>query len=162
MDTQTTIRFEPGGDGHTTFRSRPPAALPGRARAWVFGTLAGLTLGVAGVFALFGYWLVLPFAGLEAGVLGWAMWALREQEAYFESLSIEGDTLTVAWRDASGTGMRRFNRLWVRVDCVCAARGHNCRLTLWSAGQATELGRFLADTEREALATALRARLRTG
>ena len=37
-----------------------------RGLALVFGTLAGLTLGIGAAFAALGAWLILPFAGLEA------------------------------------------------------------------------------------------------
>lgn len=114
----------------------------------------------ASVFALLGYWLVLPFAGLEIGLLAWALSELRRHEQDYESLMIDGDEVVVEWQNGERSGRREMNRHWVRVNCGCATPGKNCRLSVSSHGRATEVGQYLNDEARLKLATALRRRLR--
>lgn len=115
----------------------------------------------ASVFALLGYWLVLPFAGLEIGLLAWALSELRRHEQDYESLVIDGDVVVVEWHNGEQSGRREMNRQWVRVNCGCATPGKNCRLSVSSHGRATEVGQYLSDEARLKLAAALRRRLQT-
>lgn len=113
----------------------------------------------ASVFAFLGYWLVLPFAGLEIGLLAWALHELRRHERDYESLVIDGDRVVLAWRCGQQSGRREMNRHWVRVECGCAVPGKNCRLSVSSHGRATEVGQYLNDAARLQLAATLRRRL---
>jgi uncharacterized membrane protein len=110
-------------------------------------------------FAVLGYWLVLPFAGLEIGLLAWALEALRKRESDFETLTIDGDVVMLEWRAGKQSGRRTMNRQWVRVACECAAPGKDCRLSVRSHGRETEVGHHLSDEARLQLAATLRSKL---
>jgi uncharacterized membrane protein len=125
----------------------------------VFRTLAVSCFGVAIGFASFGYWLILPFAGLEVGLLAWAMEALRSGEGDFETLTIDGDRVALEWRVGRDNGRREMNRQWVRVECECSAPGRNCRIWISSHGCETEVGHYLSDEARVQLAATLRRKL---
>ncbi|MBU1645400.1 MAG: DUF2244 domain-containing protein [Gammaproteobacteria bacterium] len=63
-------------EGSRSASWRPPPASRQVARSPlfpVFVVLAAISLTIAIVFACFGAWPVLPFAGLELAALGWAM-----------------------------------------------------------------------------------------
>jgi uncharacterized membrane protein len=66
------------GPGRFVFISRPNRSLSHTRQRAVFWGLAALCFGIAAVFAALGYWPVLPFAGLEIGLLAWAFETLRE------------------------------------------------------------------------------------
>lgn len=141
------------------FHSRPHAALTRSQARFVFWVLAGVCFGVAIAFAMLGYWMILPFAGLEIGLLAWAFETLRQREQDFETLTIAGDEVVLEWRHARECGRREMNRQWMRVELDCAAPGRNCRLSVRSHGRNTEVGQYLSDDAREKLAAALRRQL---
>lgn len=125
----------------------------------MFWSLVVVCFGAALVFAAQGYWLVLPFAGLEIGVLAWAFEALRQREHDFESIVIDHDTVVLEWRQGEQQGRRELNRLWSQLECVCRAPGRDCHVHIRSQGCETELGRFLNDEARVKLAHSLQMQL---
>ncbi len=145
--------------GAFVFNSRPNHSLTRPQGRLVFWSLAALCFATASVFAFLGYWLILPFAGLEMGLLAWAFKALRDRGADYESLVIEGDVVVLEWHAGTRGGRREMNRRWVRVACGCRAPGRNCRLSVSSHGRATEIGQYLSDEARLQLAATLRSRL---
>lgn len=148
-----------GSAGGFVFHSRPQCSLTRAQERLVLGSLAALCFGVAIGFAVLGFWLVLPFAGLEIGLLAWALGALRSRERDYETLTIEGDAVVLEWRTGKRSGRREMNRQWVRVECDCAAPDRNCRLCVISHGSETEVGHYLSDEARRQLAATLRSKL---
>jgi uncharacterized membrane protein len=141
------------------FQSRPNHSLTSTQQRVVFWSLAAPSFGVAMGFALLGYWLILPFAGLEVGLLAWAMKELQSREADYEILTIKGDVVVVEWHAGARGERREMNRQWTRVECDCRAPGRNCRLSVSSHGRATIVGHYLSDEARLQLAATLRSRL---
>ena len=145
--------------GTFVFHSRPHCSLTRKQQCLVFWSLVGVCFGTATVFAVLGYWLVLPFAGLEIGLLAWALETLRSHEGRFETLTIDGDTVRLEWCAGTRNASREMNRQWVQVQCDCTAPGRNCRLSVSTHGRATEVGHYLSDEARLQLAATLRNRL---
>ncbi len=149
LDSTGTCRFE----------SRPNCSLSGASRKLAFWIIAIASLGIASGFCLLGYWPVMPFAGLEVGVLAWAFGVLRRRELDFESLVIDRDRISITTRREGRTEKRELNTLWTRVQFVCERPGANCRVLIRSAGLDTEVGRHLNDEGRRELAQALNKQL---
>jgi uncharacterized membrane protein len=143
------------------FHSRPCCSLTRRQAHRVFWALASVCFGVAIAFSALGYWLVLPFAGLEVGLLAWAFEAMRDRERNFETLTIDGDAVVLEWSNGRQQGRRELNRQWTRVESDCSAPGRNCRISVRSHGRVTEIGVYLSDEARLQLAATLRSRLQT-
>jgi len=156
VDTQGVAR---GSAGAFTFHSRPRCSLTRAQERLAFWTLVVLCFGAAIGLAIQGFWLVLPFAGLEMGLLAWALESLRKRENNYEILTIEGDTVVLEWRVGSRSGRREMNRQWVHVLCDCATPGRNCHLSVRSHGLETEVGHYLSDEARLKLAATLRNQL---
>ena len=156
VDTEGASRHAAGA---FVFHSRPRCSLTRAQERRVFLSLAILCLGAATGFAVLGYWLILPFAGLEIAVLAWALASLRSRENNYETLTIDGDSVVLEWCAGRQKGRRELNRLWVRVVCDCFAPGRNCRLSVSSHGRNTEVGHYLSDEARLKLAATLRNRL---
>jgi uncharacterized membrane protein len=148
-----------GASGAFVFRSRPNHSLTHSQQRLVLWSLAAVSFGTASGFALLGYWLILPFAGLEVGLLAWALEALRRREGDYETLTIEGDVVVLEWHAGTRGGRREMNRQWARVVCDCSTPGRNCHLSLSSHGRETKVGQYLSDEARLQLAATLRREL---
>jgi uncharacterized membrane protein len=159
MEQMNTTDCAGESAGAFVFQSRPNHSLTRTQERLVFWSLAALCFATATGFSLLGYWLVLPFAGLEIGLLAWAFETLRSREGDYEFLVIEGDVLVLEWQAGTRGERREMNRQWARVTCDCKTPGRNCRLSLSSHGRATEVGQYLSDEARLKLATLLRSRL---
>ena len=159
MEQVNTEDCEGVSTGAFVFQSRPNHSLTHSQQRFVFWSLAAVCFATASGFALLGYWLVLPFAGLEIGLLAWALGALRSQEGNYETLTIEGDVVVLEWRAGTDGERREMNRQWARVVCDCGTPGRNCRLSLSSHGRETKVGQYLSDEARLQLAATLRSKL---
>lgn len=148
-----------GQSGAFAFHSRPHCSLSCSQSRVLFWSLALLCFGVAIGFALQGYWLVLPFAGLEIGLLAWALETLRARENNYEVLTIDGDNVVLEWRQGKHSGRRELNRQWLQVQCECVSPGRDCHVSVRSHGQETEVGLYLSDEARLKLAVTLRRHL---
>jgi uncharacterized membrane protein len=121
------------------------------------GGLGGVTFAVAGFFASQGMWPVLPFAGLEIGLLAWAVHASMRRGAEREVILVSDQEVVVERQAAAGSRRTVFPRHWARVKLHGPpAALHPSRLVIESHGRACEVGRFLTEEERRALAARLR------
>jgi uncharacterized membrane protein len=128
---------------------------PQGARLFV-GSLALVTFSVAGFFAAQGFWPVLPFAGLEIGLLAWAVRASMRRGLEREIIVVSDADVVIERRASGGFHRTVFPRHWARVTLRGPARApHPSRLTIESHGRACEVGRFLTEDERRRLAARL-------
>ena len=131
--------------------SMSPAAL-----AAVFAALAGVVLVIGIGFAIAGAWLILPFAGLEIGLLAAAYLAYARHAADYERVELAAGRLTVEVGEGSVT-----RRLEVE------ARGASLsvekeRVLLRGAGEELEIGRHLDAEARARFAAELQKNLISG
>jgi len=134
----------------------PNCSLTPRGARLFVGSLAAVTFGVASFFAAQGLWPVLPFAGLEIGLLAWAVRASMARGAEREVIVVS-DTEVVVERSARGSRRRTvFPRHWARVTLRGPLQArYASRLTIESHGRACEVGSFLTEDERLRLAARL-------
>jgi uncharacterized membrane protein len=112
---------------------------------------------IALYFTARGYWPVLPFAGLEFGVLVWALRASMRDSRRRETIVIDEQAVRVERCGSRGSDSREFARHWARVELQAAAvRTHPSRLVIESRGNQVEIGRFLTEAERLRLVPQLR------
>ncbi len=134
----------------------PNCSLTPEGARWFVGSLAAVTLLVAGFFATRGLWPVLPFAGLEIGLLAWAVRASMRRGSEREVITVTDASVVIERRAPSGSWRTVFPRHWARVTLRDPQAGrHLRRLTIESHGRACEVGRFLTDDERCRLAARL-------
>lgn len=144
------------------FDSRPNCSLTRRGRRLAFGAIAAMVLLVAAVFAWLGYWLILPFAGLEIGVLAWAFDSLNRHSGDYESINIHGNEILIERKQGEQVERRALNCQWAQLVTVESVRGGRVGVALRSHGRETELGAFLTDEGRLKLAEELQFRLKPG
>jgi uncharacterized membrane protein len=115
-----------------------------------------MSFAISGFLAWRGYWLVMPFAGLEMLALAAGLyWALRDN-AYREVITMDDDRLYVEAGRARPQRRWEMPRAWTRV--LVEGDGHlrPIRLLLAHAGCRCEIGACLTDEEKNALADRLR------
>ena len=110
------------------------------------------------VFAWLGAWLILPFAGLEVGLLAWAFRHLACHANDYEKITIRDDCLLVESRDADKVSRHEFSRHWAQVVSVSDSSGAR-QVALRSHGRQVEVGKCLTPDAREALMKELRIHL---
>jgi uncharacterized membrane protein len=131
-------------------------SLAPRQLAVIFGSLAGVSLCIAAVFATRGAWMVLPFACIEVLALGAAFVVYARHAADYERIVLCRDCLLV--ETCRGERLRReqCTSAWIRVEYAGTRRE---LIGLVTAGRRIDVGRFVPESERSRLARQLRTQL---
>ena len=135
----------------------PNCSLSGPAAALFFATIGVATLAIATLFLLQGYWPVLPFAGLELVVFGWALGTSLERRHWRERILVSEDEIVVETAVRGDLTRVVFSRHWARIKLRPPFHVlHPSRLLIESHGRAVEVGGFLNEEERRRLALRLK------
>lgn len=136
---------------------KPNRALSGRGVVVAFAVIGMSCLSVALWSATQGNVFAPFFAVLVVVLVGAALRLAWRSGECAEWIELSGDALTVR-REARGCSVEaaRFHPYWVRLGP--APQGHP-RVILSSHGRSLEVGAFLGEREREALAATLRSAL---
>ena len=136
---------------------RPNCSLSWRGTVAVFSSISLVSLVIALSFLSRGYWLILPFAGLELVLLGAAFYLTAWNSALREVISIRGGEIAVQKGYRQPEYTQTFARGWVRIELTRPQRrGYPTRLVLRSHGHEVEVGGCLNESERRRLADDLR------
>jgi uncharacterized membrane protein len=139
-----------------TIRLVPNCSLTPRGAAWFFGLICLVSFSIATTLALKGLWPVFPFAGLEMLVLGWALIASLRRRHHSQTITVNDDRVAVETRFRRSCEQIEFPRHWAQVKLRRAdTHLHPSRLTIESHGRSYEVGSFLTDQEKQALAARL-------
>jgi uncharacterized membrane protein len=135
------------------FQIAPNCSLRPRAAVLFFASICLVSFGIAGTMAVLGMWPILPFAGLEMLVLGWALRVSLRRRHHSQTILLTQDLIRVETRTTGRCEQIEFTRHWARVKLRRAdSRMHPSRLTIESHGRSYEVGDFLNEEERQALA----------
>ena len=145
------------------FILRPNSSLTPR-QAGAFLVAVALVMGtIAAGFTVMGLWLVLPFSGAEWLLLAYCFRLSFRASAVREVITVTEATVLLEKGRDKPEEVYTFQRAWVMLDWVKPkVEGHPSSLFLRLHGKAHEIGRFLVESEREALARELRQILRNG
>ncbi|MFA7388188.1 MAG: DUF2244 domain-containing protein [Thiohalobacteraceae bacterium] len=136
---------------------RPNCSLSWRGTLTVFCSISLVSLAIALGFASLGLWMVLPFAGLELGLLGYALWRCARRSQVREVISIHGGEIAVQRGCRMPEETTCLQRGWARVELARPTyRGYPSRLLIRSHGREVEVGGCLNEAERRRLAEDLR------
>ena len=134
----------------------PNCSLSLRGARLFFAAACVVPFGVAGFLAIKGFWPVLPFAGLEMAVLGWALNTSMERRFHRQTITLTERDVSIESRERLRSEQVVFPRHWAQVKLRRpAANLHPSRLTIESHGRQCELGSFLTEEERRGLALRL-------
>lgn len=130
----------------------PNASLSRQANILLFLSLTIIILVVAAGFTLMGYWVILPFAGLELAALATALVYVDYQNQYREVVHVNDHTVKVESGYRKAQSACEFKRGWTSVLLRDESK-HNrpSKLVLRSAGKQVEIGACLASDDRKDL-----------
>jgi len=138
---------------------RPNRSLSWRQSMMFLGAIAVPLLLVSVVLAAKGYWLILPFAGMELAALFTCLYLVAHAACRCESVSIGESVVTVEKGHDRGDGPEQrtqFARGWVRVELSRSSSDwYPRRLWIGASGRRIEIGEFLVDDEKTELAAEL-------
>lgn len=139
----------------------PHRSLTRRGFVWfIGGTAALLSLPLLAVLGTVVLWGLLPFLVAVVGGLWWGLARSFRDGTLTEVLTIGPDRITLTRRAPDGTEQHwQANRYWVAVRLYPTGGPVPQYLTLKGEGREVELGAFLGEDERVALAEELRAAL---
>jgi uncharacterized membrane protein len=133
----------------------PHCSLSPRAALLFFASVCFATFGVASVATWLGFWPVLPFAGAEMLLLGWALHSNMQRRHEREHIEVTEREITIDY----AIPPRRvvFPRHWAQVKIRRPKSPlHRGQLVIESHGRSREVGKFLTEEERRQLAAELR------
>ncbi|MDP9064941.1 MAG: DUF2244 domain-containing protein [Pseudomonadota bacterium] len=144
-------------DMETRIELAPNCSLtPGGARFFFVSTCL-FSLAFSMIFVVLGFWPVLPFWALEMLALGLALRASMRRRRYTQVVTITDSQVRLVTRSKRGEAKQEFARHWAKVRLRSPrARPHPSQLLIESRGRAFEVGSFLTEEERRALAERLR------
>jgi len=132
---------------------RPNQSLSWRGALRVYLAITICCLGVGLAFALHGFWPVLPFAGFEVIVLGIAFYLCYARSQLREVVSVSADSVRVEKGRHEPDEQWECPRAWAQIMLERAPIAwYPSRLKLVFRNRQVEIGRFLNETERAALA----------
>ena len=150
------------GDSAPRIVIRPNSNFSGRGAFWLFVAMTLPVLAIAVAWALRGYWLILPFAGLELAVLGIALAITVHRGRYRETVRFGKRHVQVRRGYAGRLEHVEFPRPWTRAWIEPGARpALPGRLFLGAGGASCELAACLTEEERQSLCRRLRELTRT-
>lgn len=141
---------------------RPNRSLTTRGMLALFGAFALLAVLIGAGFALAGAWLVAPFAGLEAAVVGMVLYLLYRHADDHECIDIDACRVRIVQRRGDTERCHDFERYWARARLAQGAGMRSSRLTVGSHGRFVEVGTALDEEARRQLAHRLRRLLGPG
>jgi uncharacterized membrane protein len=134
----------------------PNCSLSTRGALVFFGSVCLASFGIATVLSFRGFWPVLPFAGLEMALLGWALLRSMQRRHQLETITVSDIDVRIEHSDPAHYVEVVFPRHWARVKLRRPhSRLHPSRLTIESQGRHCEVGSFLTEQERRGLAQRL-------
>jgi uncharacterized membrane protein len=116
-----------------------------------------VALAVGLFFTLQGLWLVLPFSGLEMLALGIGLYVTSRKVYRREVITLDPECTRIEKGVQRADQIWEFKTAWVRVVDECGG-GRDARRTLAIGmfGESVEVGSFLANWEKDALAFQLK------
>lgn len=119
--------------------------------------ICGVIAAIGIFFTLQGYWLVLPFSGLEMLVLGGAFYLTSRKVHRREVITLNRDSVRIE------KGVQRVDKFWEfeaagtrLIEEPSGSRHTPQRLVLGAYGTYVEVGEFLDDLEKDELAFQLK------
>ncbi len=138
-----------------SFDLAPHCSLSARGARLFFASVCVPTFGIAGAATVLGYWPVLPFAGAEMVLLGWALKTNMARRFEREHIEISETEVIVEYTFAKRAPRRVvFPRHWARVK-IRRPNSPPSSLVIESHGRGHEVGKFLTEEERRHLAAEL-------
>lgn len=128
---------------------RPNASLNQQQAAWILGGMCAISFTIAGTLAILGYWIVLPFAGLEMSCLAAGLYFALRDNAYREVIRSDSGKLFIEKGRGKPESAWHCPLAWARshYQPPTGPTAHG-KVLITYAGQSVEVGRILADDDK--------------
>lgn len=147
---------------HQQFVLRPNRSLSWRSTQYFYLGMILLSMVIALSFGALGFWPVIPFAGLELLALGTALYLCARHCHWREVILVGRHTVEVEKGRYRPEERWIFPRAWAQVELQAPVYAqYPSKLFIRSHGRHVELGSFLNEWERCALADDLRRTIRS-
>lgn len=122
----------------------PNRSLSWQKSKWVLAFIGGFCLSIALVWSLLGAWFILPFAGLEIGLLALVMYLVSAATYQRQEICVYQDSLRVRKGRYRKTQQWQLNRHNTSLTWPQCNHPEDARLLLLSDGsQSVRIGEFL-------------------
>ena len=122
-----------------------------------------ISLAIALGFLFQGYWIILPFAGLEMIFLAVMLLYCCHNNSMYEKIQIYEDKVNISSKYRKNKGFFEVNKYWASIVLnKPKLKGHPHRLFVRYKGREMEVGVMLEDKERLELAAMLNASFKKG
>jgi uncharacterized membrane protein len=149
-------RINNDSDSVETWVLQPTRSMTWREAKIVVAAVAVVSLAIGVWFLYQGFPLVLPFSGLEALAVAIAFYIVVRDGEHREVVSVYQRRIVIEKGREQANSRAEFDCSWARVELTQSPRRwYPSRLSITSHGRYVELGRFLTNGERQALARAL-------
>ena len=146
----------PAPDGEFRALIRQHGSMSARAMVVAVICLSVLVLTIGLSFFTLGFWLILPFAGLEIAVVAAAVAATIQRAGDHELIVVDDARVRITQQLGKRTVTHDFVRYWTQVKRERAAsRLHPSRLLVGSHGRFVPVGCALTEEAREELARSI-------
>lgn len=147
-----------GGGQAQCIKVCPNRSLSLRGAVWLSLAYIAFMLAIGLGFLWAGAWMVLPFAGLEAVLIGAVFYFIYRHARDHELIVCTGNALNVIKHRAGLQSQHNFQRHWATVRLQGGENDwYPSRLLLGSHGRFVEVGASLQERDRQALAKTLKA-----
>jgi uncharacterized membrane protein len=147
-------------DATGRFILRPHRSATWRQDLWLIAAIAAVALPLAAVWAVVGFWLILPLALLQIALVLAAFWVSSHSLLAREVVTLEPERIVIEAGHRRPERRFELQRPWARVQLRRGPRALQRRqLVIRCRQRAVECGRFLTEAEREELWRDLRALL---
>ncbi|MEW6204727.1 MAG: DUF2244 domain-containing protein [Pseudomonadota bacterium] len=119
-------------------------------------SLCVITLVIATGFLLAGFWIVLPFAGLELLLVGTAFVIYARHAADYEMIELQPNQLTLVMADGTKLTQLEWSPQWAKLSYNGK---YKAPLLFSHRGQQVKIGKFIAEKDKSALHRELKAAL---
>ncbi|MEM7258039.1 MAG: DUF2244 domain-containing protein [Pseudomonadota bacterium] len=146
------LRQQNSLSGATQIIVKGNRAMSWRANVLLAASLGAVSLLFGGGIAMFGLWLVLPFAGLEFLVVLYCLGLTYRKLGFTEVISFGESTLTVETGFDSPQTSVELSRHWTKIEFDDPQSNFEVgTLKLLCGGRSLELGRLLSKSEKRQL-----------
>ncbi len=135
--------------GRTRIELRPNSRNNKKALVICVAFVSLVAIAIAIMFALFGAWLILPFAGLEILLLAISALIACSHTSDADLLVISQNYVHLTQRRRSGHSVASFFRQWTKIALTPGKTGHEpVRLLVINRAQEFEIGEFLLESSK--------------
>ena len=128
----------------------------------LFASYVAMMLAIGIGFWAYGAWMILPFMGLEVGVIAVVIYLLSRHRDDYELLLVDDDAVRVLRRHGDRETRAEFQRYWAQVTLDTDRDGwYPARLFIRSHGKEMEIAEYMSEEAKLDLARELRTIVRS-